>query len=148
MTGIDVSADALAVARANAARLGLDVRFVQADLLDGGRYDAVLANLPYVAAGAELAPEIALYEPPGALFAGCDGLDAIRRLLELLGGRADVALVALEIGFDQADAVCGLVAAAGFDPVSRLRDLAGFERVIVGRAMSAGDAVEFERCMP
>jgi release factor glutamine methyltransferase len=133
VTGIDVSLDALAVARANAARLGLDVRFVHADLLDGARYDAVLANLPYVSAGAPLAPEIALYEPPDALFAGSDGLDAIRRLLVLLSGRAEVSLVALEVGFDQADAVAALVAAAGFGSVSRERDLAGHERVVAGR---------------
>jgi release factor glutamine methyltransferase len=134
MTGIDLSADALTVARANGERLGLEVRFVQADLLDAGSsYDAVLANLPYVAAGTALMPEVALYEPAGALFAGDDGLDAIRRLLELLTGQGEVSLVALEIGFDQADQVVGLVAGAGFADVSRRRDLAGFERVIVGR---------------
>jgi release factor glutamine methyltransferase len=128
--GIDVSTDALAVARENAARLGLDVEFVCADLLDRRRYDAVLANLPYVKAGSPLAPEIAQYEPAGALFAGPDGLDAIRRLIAVGGG---VPLLALEVGFDQAETVSGLLAGAGFGSVSRLWDLAGFERVIVGR---------------
>ena len=63
--GVDVSADAIAVARANAERLGLGVAFVVGDLLDpaGGPCDAVLANLPYVPTGAELAPEITRYEP-------------------------------------------------------------------------------------
>jgi release factor glutamine methyltransferase len=133
LTGIDVSPDALAVARANADRLGLGVRFVQGDLLDAGRYDAVLANLPYVSAGAALAPEIARYEPAGALYAGADGLDLIRRLLGLLSDRPEVSLVGLEIGFDQADAVSALVGVSGYGSVSRLRDLAGFERVVVGR---------------
>ena len=57
VSGADVSADAVAVARANAARLGLDVTFVVADLMNGVSADAVLANLPYVAAGAELPPD-------------------------------------------------------------------------------------------
>lgn len=133
LTGIDVSPAALQVAAANGARLGLSVRWVCADLLDEGAYDAVLANLPYVACGAVLAPEVRCYEPPGSLFAGVDGLDAIRRLVALTGSRPEVTLLALEIGFDQADAVCALVSAAGFESVERLRDLAGHERVIVGR---------------
>ncbi len=131
VVGIDLSEGAVAVARANASRLGLAASFVVGDLLDGqGHFDAVLANLPYVASGAVLAPEIALYEPADALFAGPDGLDVIRRLLSHV---ASVSVVALEIGFDQGDAVVGLVRGAGFTSVERLRDLAGHERVIVGR---------------
>lgn len=132
VVGCDVSPDALAVARLNADRLGLDVEFAQADLLEGidGRFDAVLANLPYVAEGDELAPEIMRYEPVGALFAGRHGLEQIRRLLWQL---AEVPVVALEVGFDQADAVSDLLVDAGFDRVERRRDLAGHERVLVGR---------------
>jgi len=132
IVGIDVSADAVAVARENGVRLGLEVEFACADLLDGGRYDAVLANLPYVADGARLAPEISQYEPAGALFAGADGLDSIRRLAARLAG-SDVGLVALEVGFDQAAAVAELLIAAGFRAISTLRDLAGHERVVLGR---------------
>ena len=78
----DASADALKVARANALLLGLDVAFAHGDLLApvSGRVDAVLSNPPYVEDGAPLAPEIARYEPPGALFAGPDGLAVYRRL--------------------------------------------------------------------
>ncbi|HWE32184.1 MAG TPA: peptide chain release factor N(5)-glutamine methyltransferase [Solirubrobacteraceae bacterium] len=130
VVGIDVSEDALAIARKNGAQLGLDVRFVCADLLDGGDYDAVLANLPYVADGAAVAPEISLYEPASALFAGADGLDAIRRLVR---AARSVPVLALEVGFDQADAVSQLLADGGFGSVARMRDLAGIERVIVGR---------------
>jgi release factor glutamine methyltransferase len=130
VVGADVSEDALAVARENGSRLGVEVRFVRADLLDGGDYDAVLANLPYVADGASVAPEISLYEPASALFGGPDGLDVIRRLV--VAART-VPVLALEIGFDQADAVAKLLVAAGFASVERLRDLAGVERVIVGR---------------
>lgn len=133
IVGIDVSEQAVAVARSNGARLGLDVEWLVGDLLGSDRrYDAVLANLPYVAEGASLAPEIALYEPAGALFAGADGLDVIRRLVGQLADTA-AAFVALEIGFDKAAAVTALVRAAGFESVSTERDLAGHERVVVGR---------------
>ena len=129
----DISGEALAVARDNAARLGLDVAFAQADLLDGEPADAVLANLPYVAVGAPLAPEITLYEPPGALFAGADGLDLVRRLVTAVSGPS-VALLALEIGPEQAVEVERLVWGAGFAEVGVRHDLAGLDRVVVGRA--------------
>ena len=130
--GIDLSKAAIAVARDNALRLGLAAEFVVGDLLEGASvgFDAVLANLPYVADGADLGPEISRYEPAGALFAGPDGLDVIRRLVGMLDG---VSVVALEVGFDQAGAVAELVVAAGFGSVQRPRDLAGHERVVVGR---------------
>lgn len=130
VVGCDLSAEALAVARGNARALGISVEFFEADLLDGvpGPFDAVLANLPYVAEGTGLPPEIEFYEPPGALFAGPDGLDAIRRLLPMA---ADVPLVALEVGL--AEAVESLMLQAGFPSVERLRDLAGHDRVVVGR---------------
>jgi release factor glutamine methyltransferase len=139
--GTDSSAAALTVARENAARLGLDVHFAQANLLAGADepFYAILANLPYVPDGTALAPEIARYEPAEALFGGADGLDVIRRLLGRIASAGPVgraggpALVALEVGFDQADTVSDLVRAAGFDRVERLRDLAGHERVVVGR---------------
>ena len=129
--GVDASEDAVALARANAARLGLEVRLVRTDLLDGlPPFDGVLANLPYVAEGAVLAPEIALYEPRDALFAGADGLEVIRRLVGRLAG---VPYVALEIGSEQGDEVAALLRAAGFGAIRRLRDLAGHQRVITGR---------------
>jgi release factor glutamine methyltransferase len=132
--GVDVSADAVEVARANAAALGLDVSFVLGDLLDGlTGVDAVLANLPYVAEGAELAPEITRYEPPGALFAGADGLDVVRRLVASVAGPR-LALIALEIGPEQADEVSSLLWDAGFGSVGVRHDLAGLARVVVGSA--------------
>ncbi len=133
VSGIDQSERALAVARANGERLGLRVAWLLADLLDGGDYDAVLANLPYVAHGAQLAPEITRFEPADALFAGADGLEVIRRLTTMVSESAGVALLALEIGFDQADAVRALVRDAGFGDLAVLRDLSGHERVVVGR---------------
>ncbi len=133
VSGADVSADAVAVARANAERLGLDVTFVVADLMNGVSADAVLANLPYVASGAELPPDVARYEPPGALRAGDDGLDVIRRAVSAMAGPT-VGLVALEIGPEQVGEVSRLVWEAGFAEVGVRHDLAGLERVVVGTA--------------
>jgi release factor glutamine methyltransferase len=135
VTGIDRSRDAIAVARRNAEVLRLsEVRFVRADLLDGGRYDAVLANLPYVRPGEELAPEIVSYEPPEAVYGGGeDGLDAIRRLVSVLGNGPRVRFVALEVGIGQAASVADLVSGAGFGTVVVHRDLAGHQRVVAGR---------------
>jgi release factor glutamine methyltransferase len=136
LSASDTSEDALALASENAARLGLDVAFLRADLLDGvpDEFDAVLANLPYVADGerAALAPEITRHEPTGALFAGVDGLDAIRALAAQLADRERVAFVALELGAGQAASVAELLGAAGFERVERLPDLAGIERLVTG----------------
>ncbi|MEA2271072.1 MAG: release factor glutamine methyltransferase [Solirubrobacteraceae bacterium] len=129
----DASADALAVARANAARLGLDVTFVEADLLAGvGPVDAVVSNPPYVEDGAALAPEITRHEPPGALYAGADGLDVIRRLAAQAGA-SPARFLALEIGAGQAAAVADVAREAGFAEVAVEPDLAGIERIVVAR---------------
>lgn len=138
VAGGDVSGEALALARANAERLGLAVRWLQADLLEGvdATFDAILSNPPYVAERdrAALAPEILRHEPPRALFAGEDGLDVIRALLARLGEPrwVGVRLVAIEVGAGQAQAVAELMRAAGFAATRVLRDLAGIERVVVG----------------
>jgi release factor glutamine methyltransferase len=130
----DASDAALDVARANAQRLGLEVEFRHGDLLAGlaGPLDAVACNPPYVDDGAELAPEIVRYEPALALRAGPDGLDVIRRLLPAVGATA-ARTVALEIGAGQAAAVAELIREAGFPRVDAIRDLAGIDRVLVGR---------------
>jgi release factor glutamine methyltransferase len=137
VTGSDLSGDALVVARANAERLGLDVTFVRADLLGGlagDELDAVVANPPYVAETerARLPPEITRHEPADALFAGRDGLDVIRRLATQLG-QTTVPLAAVEVGEGQATAVAELMTRAGFRDVEARRDLAGIDRVVVGR---------------
>ncbi len=90
--------------------------------------DAVVSNPPYVRAGDVLPPEVARFEPAGALFAGADGLDVIRRLVPMV----HAPFVALEVGAGQAGAVSELLVAAGFS-VELVPDLAGIERVVVGR---------------
>ena len=136
VTGSDLSDGALALARGNGERLGLEVRWLAADLLEGvpDEFDAILSNPPYVPDGdrATLAPEIVRHEPASALFAGEDGLDAIRPLLDQAAERSSVRLIALEVGSGQAAAVGELMRAAGFQSVRVERDLAGIERVVVG----------------
>jgi release factor glutamine methyltransferase len=129
----DSSDEALDVARANAQRLGLDVAFHLGDLLAdvSGPLDAIVSNPPYVEDDAQLAPEIVRYEPALALRAGPDGLDVIRRLLPAAGA-TEARTVALEIGAGQADAVGALMGEVAFPDVAVVRDLAGFERVLVG----------------
>jgi release factor glutamine methyltransferase len=135
VSGSDVSAGALELAKANGLRLGMDVRWLRADLLAGmgDRFDAVLANLPYVADGerARLPAEILRHEPPGALFAGPDGLSVIRELLDQLAERPRVRFLALEVGAGQAPKVAELTRAAGFDAIRFERDLARVQRVVI-----------------
>jgi release factor glutamine methyltransferase len=130
----ETSAGALDVARANAHALGLDVELLHGDLLEPvtGPIDAVVSNPPYVEAGARLAPEITRYEPAEALYAGPDGLDVVRRLIPQAAATG-AALLALEIGAGQAERVAALMRDAGFETTATLPDLAGIERVVVGR---------------
>ncbi|MEA2440332.1 MAG: release factor glutamine methyltransferase, partial [Thermoleophilaceae bacterium] len=124
----DSSADAVEVARANAERLGLDVRVAVASGLPVGEYDLVVANLPYVREDEwdGLQPEIRLYEPREALLSGIDGLDAIRSFVAAAPAGT---LLALEHAPAQAAAVRELL-----EESRTVRDLAGRERVTVGRA--------------
>jgi release factor glutamine methyltransferase len=127
----ELSPGALAVARANAARLGLGVELLAGDLLEpvDGPLDAVVSNPPYVAAG-EVLPRDIGHEPREALFGGEDGLDVIRRLVRAAAG---IPFLALEVGATQASAVAELVRQGGWADVETVRDLAGHERVVVGR---------------
>lgn len=133
VTATESSEAALAVARSNATRLGLPVRFVGADLLAGveGRFELVVANLPYVAEDelGTLMPEISRHEPHAALTAGPDGLGEIRRLVDQASAR-DVPRLALEVGAGQAREVGEVLRRAGRPRVSAHRDLAGIERVV------------------
>lgn len=134
----DCSEEALCVARRNAERHGVSDRidFQRTDLLEGieDHLDAVLANPPYVAEGdrASVAPEIARWEPPEALFAGPDGLSVIRRLIHQAHARISPGgWLLLECGAGQAPRIRHLLAETGaWDDLTTHRDLAGHERVI------------------
>ena len=136
--GIDRSLGAVAVAAANAGRLGMAnrARILHADWTAPGwaaglgRFDLILANPPYVEDAAELEPQVRGHEPAGALFAGFDGLDAYRALIPQLGAlREPDGLAILEIGSTQADAVTALAQAAGFAATLH-RDLANRPRAL------------------
>jgi len=147
VTATDTSPRALEMARANAERLGLvdRVRFMDGSVPADEEFDLVLANLPYVAETdwTSLQPEVTQWEPREALLAGADGLDAIRALLRasarassrIAGTTACAAggAIALEVGEGQAEAVEGLLREAGFAGIERRRDLAGIDRVVLGK---------------
>jgi release factor glutamine methyltransferase len=136
VTAVDVSPDALTVARGNADKLGLVIDFVSGSLAAplAGRapFDVIVANLPYIprAEIAGLAPEVQT-EPRLALDGGPDGLDLVRQLVLQAGAllRPGGRLV-LEIGQGQAAATAALCRAAGFASVGTRRDLDGVERVV------------------
>ena len=133
--GVDFSPNALEYARRNAERLGLAGRagLRLGDWAQGidEPFDLVLANPPYVARDAVLGAGVAEHEPPEALFAGDDGLDAYRTLAPQLGRLiAPGGLAAIEIGYDQGESAAAVLAKAGLS--SRLAtDLAGRPRALL-----------------
>jgi len=134
----DISAAALAVARANATLLGANVSFIESDWLarfGDRRFDVILSNPPYVAAADPHLTEGDLrFEPLSALACGADGLDAIRRIVTDASRHLEAGgWLLFEHGYDQADALRELLAAAGFTDIEQHRDLAGIVRVSGGR---------------
>lgn len=137
VTAVDRSSAALAVAQRNAALLGAPVEFLTSDwfaALAGRRFDCIVGNPPYVAAGdPHLARGDVRFEPAGALAAGPDGLDDLRHLI---GAARDHltpgGLLLLEHGYDQAPAARALLAAHGYAHPRSWTDLAGIERVSGG----------------
>jgi release factor glutamine methyltransferase len=137
---VDVSEEALELARENAAALGAGTRIAFSldelcDLIDPASVDAIVANLPYVTTSdyERLPPHIRNHEPRGALDAGPTGLEAI----ELAVQDASLALkpgglLFLEIGDTQGAAVSRLLEDAGFDQIAITKDLAGHDRVVSG----------------
>ncbi len=133
VAGVDCSAAALKVARANAAALELDVEWIRSDwftALAGRRFELIVSNPPYVASGDPHFAGDLRHEPRLALDGGRDGLDAYRAIL----GDADPFLAAggmllFEHGWDQFDRLRTLAAAHGFRLEAAADDLAGLPRV-------------------
>ena len=126
MVATDNSAAALAVARENAVRLVLDIELAPGswwDAVAGRRFDLVLSNPPYIAAG-DPHLDALKHEPSVALTPGGDGLDALRELIASAEQHlAPGAWLLLEHGYDQADAVQQLLRERGFDAIETRRDL-------------------------
>ena len=132
---VDASEGALAVSQANAARLGLPVRFQQGNWLAGvqGPFDVIVSNPPYIAAQD---PHLAAltHEPLQALASGADGLDDIRTIVAQAPTHlAPGGWLLLEHGHDQAETVRALLIARGFAPVHSREDLAGIARCTGGQ---------------
>jgi release factor glutamine methyltransferase len=132
LTATDVSPDALAVARANGDRLGLEVEWREGDLLAGvTAADAVVSNPPYVQTGARVDREVG-FEPRVAVWAGERGLEVYERLAPAAAA-VGARFAAFEVGEGQAPAVGALLRAAGFAEIDVVDDLAGIQRVVAGR---------------
>ncbi|MGI4778870.1 MAG: peptide chain release factor N(5)-glutamine methyltransferase [Janthinobacterium lividum] len=137
---LDASEDALAVAKGNAQRLGLNVRLFRSDWFDGlsafdakPAYDLVVSNPPYIADGDPHLPALA-HEPRSALVAGADGLADIRGIVQDAPSHLrNGGWLLLEHGHDQAEAVRRLLSARGFVDVASRDDLAGIARCTGGR---------------
>jgi release factor glutamine methyltransferase len=139
VSAVDYSEDALAVARANAQRLGLEVQFSQGAWFAAlpqptARFHVIVSNPPYIAAQDQHLDALT-FEPLQALASGADGLDDIRQII----AQAPTHLhpggwLLLEHGYDQAAAVHDLLRDVGFEDVQSRRDLSGIERCTGGRA--------------
>ena len=138
VTGVDASADALEIARRNAARLQLgNVHFERGSWFTpfaGRRFDVVAANPPYIARGdSNLAADVGRFEPEIALVAGATGLEAIEQIVAQAAAHLQPGgWLVLEHGWTQAAAVRERLVRSGFAHVRSHADLAGHERVTEG----------------
>jgi release factor glutamine methyltransferase len=139
VAAVDISDEALALARENAARLDLRdrVRFAQGNLLEGveGAFDLIVANLPYVATGDRpaLSREV-LHDPAEAVFAGERGDELIRELISAARDRLRPSgMLALEVGIGQADDLAALLAEKNYHDIASIRDYCGVTRFLFGR---------------
>jgi release factor glutamine methyltransferase len=138
ITAIDLSPDALALARQNAALNEMvgRIRFLEGDLLApvaGERFELIVSNPPYVpeADRETLSAEVRDREPSLALFAGPDGLDVHRRLIpETYAALVPGGFLLLEIGYGQSAPIMELLTAAGFESIEFVPDLQGIPRVV------------------
>jgi release factor glutamine methyltransferase len=136
---VDISDDALALARENAARLDLQerVRFAKSNLLDGveGAFDLIVANLPYVPTidRPTLSREV-LHDPEVAVFSGERGDELVRELIITARDRLRPGgLLALEVGIGQADGLAALLAEKNYHDIALIRDYCGVKRFLFGR---------------
>lgn len=138
VAAVDVSAEALQIARANTAELKAEVEFIESDLfsaLDGRQFELIVSNPPYIPeTDAHLSQGDLRFEPQNALASGLDGLDAIRLIVDQAKRHlAPGGWLLFEHGYDQGEAVQVLLKTAGYAEVFLEQDLAGQPRVSGGR---------------
>lgn len=137
-TGADLSCQALEVAEKNGTDLGVSPQWIHSDLFEHiqGTYDVIVSNPPYIPSQVieGLMEEVRLYEPRMALDGYEDGLYFYREITRLAGEYLSPrGLLAFEIGYDQGKAVAGLMEEQGFERIRVIKDLAGLDRVVIGR---------------
>lgn len=135
VTALDISPSALLVAKKNALRNGVNIQFIEADILNDeicGKYDMIVSNPPYIKPSVieTLSPDVKLYEPYNALDGGDDGLKFYRRIIEK-APLNDNGVLLFEVGFDQARDVAQLMIEK-FCSVEIVKDYGGIERVVIG----------------
>ena len=136
--GVDISEEALKVAKANGERIGVKAEFIQSDLFEkvSGKYDVIVSNPPYIRTVVieELKEEVKCHDPFIALDGKEDGLYFYRKIVEKsLEYLSDGGRLLFEIGHDQGEEVKKLMEQAGFTGVTVKKDLAGLDRVVLGK---------------
>lgn len=138
VTAIDLSEEALEVARSNSEALSAEVQYVLSDLFDqldlSHRFEVIATNPPYIAETETLMPEVARHEPRGALFSGPTGLEFYERLAaEAADHLVEGGYLAMEVGYTQAAEVRKIFEDKGWRHQETIKDLAGHERVVIVR---------------
>lgn len=136
--GIDISKEALKVARQNSCELNISAEFVQSDLFEkaDGTFDLIVSNPPYIPAKVieGLMEEVRDYEPHLALDGGEDGLDFYRRIMAQAGAYLNPGgWLIMEIGQEQGEDLRQMLSYAGYEEIEVVQDLAGLDRVVLGR---------------
>ncbi len=139
-TAADLSEKALVVAKQNAKKLEKECTFIHSDLFENieGRYDVIVSNPPYIATKEidALEPEVRIHEPMMALDGMEDGLFFYRKIVsESVNYLNPEGWLMFEIGYDQGEAVSKMMESAGYCEVKVIKDLAGLDRVVIGKLM-------------
>ena len=137
-TAADLSEKALAVAKKNAVKLEKECTFIHSDLFENieGRFDVIVSNPPYIATKEieALEPEVRIHEPMMALDGMEDGLFFYRKIVSASNKYLNPeGWLLFEIGYDQGEAVSEMMKSAGYVQVEVIKDLAGLDRVVVGK---------------
>ena len=136
-TGVDLSLEALEVAKRNARELEIPAKWLRSDLFEqvDRSYDVIVSNPPYIRTFVieDLMEEVRLHEPRMALDGKEDGLYFYRKIIrEAEGYLKPGGILAFEIGYDQGEAVSGLMKKQGYEQIQVVQDLAGLDRCVTG----------------